>query len=249
MLVTIHSMHCYTLVSDNFCVGIVAEYVQWLADEPVVGNFINLTITQLFDFVPVAGKVHVGTPREILLVDDIELQAQLDTSVLDRTYVEGRCLLTSFQRHRARHNLTIRKTVVEVGCQIDAILQETQVQTEVKFLYLLPDEGCVHQSVRVITLYFGTTECHVCRTCRRSDGYIVAHIVVTCNTIRYTEFGIIKPRTELLHPCLIRDAPCRSYRWEPSPAVAIGKTGAAIGTECGCCHISSLVRIVGTEGE
>ena len=41
------------------------------------------------------------------LVNNVELQAQLDTSVLNRTNIEGRSLLTSFQRHRTRHNLTI----------------------------------------------------------------------------------------------------------------------------------------------
>ena len=107
VLVTIHGVHGYTLVSNHFGVGIVAEHVQWLADEPVVGYLIYLTVTQLLNLVPVAGKVHVGTPREVLLVNNVELQAQLDTSVLNRTNIEGRSLLTSFQRHRTRHNLTI----------------------------------------------------------------------------------------------------------------------------------------------
>ena len=34
MLVTIHGVHGYTLVGDDIGMGIVTEYVQWLADKP-----------------------------------------------------------------------------------------------------------------------------------------------------------------------------------------------------------------------
>ena len=89
MLVTIHGVHGYTLVGDDICMGIVTEYVQWLADKPVVGYLINLTITQLLNLVPVAGEVYVRTPREVFLVDDVKVQTEFNTSVLDRTNIEG----------------------------------------------------------------------------------------------------------------------------------------------------------------
>ena len=69
--------------------GIVTEYVQRLADKPVVGNLVNFTITQLLNLVPVAGEVYVRTPREVFLVDDVKVQTEFNTSVLDRTYIEG----------------------------------------------------------------------------------------------------------------------------------------------------------------
>ncbi|CUQ64931.1 Uncharacterised protein [Segatella copri] len=69
--------------------GIVTEYVQWFADKPVVGYLINLTITQLLNLVPVAGEIYIRTPGEVFLVDDVKVQTEFNTSVLDRTYIEG----------------------------------------------------------------------------------------------------------------------------------------------------------------
>ena len=89
MLVTIHGVHGYTLVGDDIGMGIVTEYVQWFADKPVVGYLINLTITQLLNLVPVAGEIYIRTPGEVFLVDDVKVQTEFNTSVLDRTYIEG----------------------------------------------------------------------------------------------------------------------------------------------------------------
>ena len=77
---------------------VVTQYVQTLADEPVLT--VVVTVRQLLNLAPVTREVYVYIPREVLRANHTEVETKLDTGIAYRTDVGRDARLTRLYGNR-----------------------------------------------------------------------------------------------------------------------------------------------------
>ena len=191
MFVSIDSVHRDPVCRNYTCIGVVAQYIQAFAYEPVVADIVSAR--QFFDFTPVACECYIDIPCKVLVAYNSEVDAQLNTGVLNRADVGCQAAFSGFQRHCRFHDLSVGKAAISICRYIDPVLQYGKVHTEVEFLDFLPHQGLVNDSVTVITLEFITADYSIRRSRCVIARSIISYIIVTGNTIGQAKFQIIQP--------------------------------------------------------
>ena len=161
------------------------------------------------------------------VVDPI-VQIEFHTLVLCFTEVSHISGETSCVGHRDIGHHTFRAGHIVVETTRQAVVEQCEVETEVRVVLLLPLQHFVSQTgdIRTDAAVVGT----VAIVGEGGHGVIRRETLRACVTIRGTELQAVHPR-DVLHECLVVDVPTGTHRPERAPAVVLtglGRTHQAI---------------------
>ena len=177
-------------------------------------------------------------------------QGDLDTSVADVAIVahgsgQGRRCITRgahVRRQLQVHQHVLRFLAIPVNNQVNAVVQEAQVETDVELLLLLPLHTLVGKVLGLVA--------RAQRRLDHGDGstpQVATDVGVTSLTPTQTQLTVGEP-VHVLHELLVGKAPRTGERVETCPAVRgteVGATVVAVGIGC----VVAVVVTVGPAGE
>ena len=150
-----------------------------------------------------------------MCVADVPLVAQLElyTLVLHVAGVADRLRFTHIGRNGHRHQHAIGLLDVVVDGERQSLVEETEVESEVGLLALLPLDAGVsrRRGFRTNLLDGGIAEEHVVAHRVQHGVLEVADIVVTVLTPAGAELQVRQPALCLLHEFLVHDVPTHRH--------------------------------------
>ena len=227
---------------------VAIDYVDVVADEPLVAHKVLLATIQLDDAVDVATIGEGGLPTPVACLHIERIKGDFDTAVANLTNVahDGACAGTHFEWGLEVHKEAFRVTVVEVDATVDAVVDEAEVETDVELLGFLPSQVTVREGI-AITIGNCTTEVVVVLGVGHRQGLIGTHAgIVTGYTIAHAELQVREPVLCALHECLVVDTPGKGSRWEHTPTLVLGKLARTIPTGADGEQVAVAIVVVDT---
>ena len=178
----------YTSIAHIVEFSIWATYLQLHAI--IAQRIFVATIEQLSDFVFVVTHIGSECPTHILVLDDIYVGCQLETSVGHGTDVTYTRTETCSHRIRNAHQHVGGFVAIEVGIQVQTV-EHADVQTNVQLAHALPSQ------LIVAWLRDGDSTLTVIVVSTAKETKVVVGIctrVVTCCTIVNAQREVIQPR-------------------------------------------------------
>ena len=241
---------------------IAVEVVQGLADLGHGNDVAPLAVAhelcvggtvQGDELVPVEGNLEIAVPAEVLLVDRMRVQGDFQTLVLDGAEIALRrregggtvALRTHVGREGQGHQHVGRDLLIEVHRQVDAVLQEVQVETEVRLHLLLPVDTGVGNVRR--TLAVAEAGRHLAHAGLPGAA---ADVGVTRLAPAHADLTVVQADGvgEILQESLVGEAPGSREGMEIRPPVIRTEVGGTVPTE-GVGRQVAVVIVVGLTGE
>ena len=210
-------------------------------------------VAQLEQLVGVVRTREGGGPLEVLRLHRDGLDHQLDTGVAHVAHVHQRLAVEVWRhRHVVPEEQVVGGLDIEVERTVDAVIQETVVETEVPLLGHLPLQvgvGVLHHLKGLDPL--AVHRHHVAIT--RKVIHVLCQIRVTGGDTRHTvahaEAQVAEPVAGVLHECLVHDVPAEGERGEGGPLVVGTELRAALMTDADECVVAVGIAVADTSEE
>ena len=120
---------------------IVVDHADRLADEPAVTDIALLVSVEVLDLILVPRPYEVGTPCKVFRYDVLRVDGNLKTLVSGLTHIHIYIRVTGNLRKVALQQQVGGRRCIEVDVTVDAVVQETEVDTDVEGLGGLPTQS------------------------------------------------------------------------------------------------------------
>ena len=190
------------------------------------------------------GNISLGIEasiRDVPLIAELKLK----TWVLHVTHVTDWLGLTyvAWDRHSNQHTVGLLYIIVSWECQRTA--EETEVETDISLLTLLPLQVFIGCGIRLRTIKLD---------CILSEEHVVAHsgqygitevtdVIITILTPAGTELQVAQPIASTFHEFLVHNIPSDRGRWEGTIFMRWSETAWTISADCSLKHVLLIIVI------
>ncbi len=189
----------------------------------------------------------VCRPCKVLCLDVYCVQRQLNTIRLHLSYVTILCWLTTDTHGVSSTDKVVVATSIDIECEVDTVVQETSINTEVKLVLLLISEVLVSKPSNIEAWFLiacwwtpwvvSLDDCTWVSDWRRTTVGS-KRVAQLSSKVRQYWLKFLKPRLLVSIPCT-RQVPCR----QPTSATALTHTVCTLITICTSERITTLPRI------
>ena len=179
-------------------------------------------VGQVEHLVGIGVTVDRHIPVPVLLLDDLHVHIELEARVAQ--FADVVPVVGAARRNilRTLEEQTVRHADEVVHRQVDAVVQQTHVQTQIERLLLLPRQIGIAVVIDLRTqLAFGNGNRILV-----GIGIVVGQVLVTLRTVRRAEFQFRKPVVGAFHEFLGPDAPRTADGPESAPRVVFETRGS-----------------------
>ena len=197
------------LLPDAFHL-IVVDYADGLSDKPTVADIVLSITIEVLDLVLVPRPYKRCAPCEVLRHDVLRVNRHLQTLVGGLTHIHKHIRETGDLRQITLQKKIVGSRSVEINVTIDAVVQDSKVNTDIKHLGRFPTQTSVtHASIRIESgrrrpIHRNGLIIHL------SKGLIYANCLISSLTVRKTQLQIVQP-VNVRHKLLVGDVPTNSH--------------------------------------